>query len=356
MNCSLIECKNGAKCFMDDIEAICDCIPCFTGPRCEQNLTTLVPMYAVWSNNLPKKINWYFIVLQCFTIIMLLDNLLCIQTILSSQKIRITNLGIYLSVFSLARIVVGILLQIMILYNLNKSKQSKNYILFSLVFSFFYVSIWCSSCISIERMLIQLKYFNIQLYDKRWRSVITLFVLISFVFLTQFAIPGLIYLRREQQFNDALEILIRTFTMIHHIIPFFLHLIPSIVVLLNLVKHKREVGVLHSWCSLICQQVTKHRDFFLQPTVYICFTLPFMIFFLRGIYIDDDCTQMGHIFAQKHILIYTLGIFFVPILFTFPVLIWPNEIYMIEFHDSSILGLCYQKLKSKCHVYCCQKK
>ena len=81
-NCSVIKCQNGAECLMNEFEAVCDCIPCFGGDLCEKNLTRLIPIYVIWSNNLSKTVNWYFVVLECFIIIMLLDSFLCFQTVL----------------------------------------------------------------------------------------------------------------------------------------------------------------------------------------------------------------------------------------------------------------------------------
>jgi hypothetical protein len=124
--------------------------------------------------------------------------------------------------------------------------------------------------------------------------------------------------------------------------------------LVDLIKHQRKYGVTYGWCYLTWVQLTRHRDFFIQPAVYICCTLPFGVILLTGIYIDDDCTQINRIFVEKRILIYILGIFFVPVLFAFPVYIWPSKIYMTEFQTSSIVGKCYMKLKSKCYAWLCQ--
>src|SRR5579871_49060 len=139
-NCPLYVCQNQARCLTDGTKIVCDCGLCFTGPTCEQNITTLVPVYTVWSYNLPKTNDWYFILLQCFVIILLIDGFLCIQTILSSRKIFITNVGVYLTVLTITRIAVGIVLQTLITYNLHRLEQSTNFVLFSLFFSCLYVS------------------------------------------------------------------------------------------------------------------------------------------------------------------------------------------------------------------------
>ena len=203
-------------------------------------------------------------------------------------------------------------------------------------------------------MLIKKKLFDIQLYDRRRRSIIVLSILILFISLTQFIIPCTIYLHNSQQFSDSLEILIRFSILIHHFIPFVLHLYASIEVLIELIKHQRRFGITRHWIYLIWKQFTKHRDVFLQPTVYICCTAPFIMCFTTGVYIDDNCTKISRVFSIKHRLIFFLGIFFVPVLFTFPVVIWPNEIYMIEFQNSSLVGKVYLKIKT--HCCCCRNR
>ena len=352
INCSLVSCQNGGECLMIDTQAICDCIPCFTGPRCEQNVTTFVPLYAVWWYNLPRHVNSFFILLQCFVIIIMIDSLLCIQTILPGRRILITNLGVYLTASNIARVIVGILGQIIILRSLNPLAHTKNYVLLSLVFSFIYVSTWSSSCVSIERMLIQIRHFDTLLYESRRRSIIIMVLLIVFVLLTQFFIPLGIYLQQEEKFNDSLEILIRAVTLIHNILPFMLHFCASLIVLSALVRRQRELGVPHRCGYVVWQQLQKHRDFFLQPVMYICFTLPFLVIFLLGIYIDDDCTKVDRVYSRKQILVFIEGLAIIPMVFVFPVLILPNKIYMAEFQRSSILGQCYRKLKSRYHTCC----
>ena len=344
-SCLSNPCRYGGSCLTNDIEIICECLPCFTGSICEQNLTKLVPIYAILSYTMPTSKDIFFIVLQGFVITILIDNLLSIQTVLLSKKILITNIGIYLSILSFTRIIVGIIIQIIIVHHLKYINHTLNYILISITLSFFYISIWLSSFISIERLLIQMNYFNVHLYDSRRRSLIISTVVVLFVILTKLIIPGVMFFNEKGKFSDKLELFIRVFLIIHHIIPFILHLIASIVVLIHLIKHQRKFKVNHGIAYLFFKQIRKHRDFFVQPIIYICFTLPLMVIVLTGAHIDDDCVKIA--FVRMEVLLF-FYFFFAAIIFAFPVYIWSSKIYMEEFRNSSIIGKIYMTIKNKC--------
>lgn len=347
-SCLSYPCQHGGSCLTNGIEIICECLPCFTGLICEQNITKLIPIYAILSYTMPTSKDIFFILLQVFVITILIDNLLSIQTILLSKKILITNIGVYLSILSCARIIVGIIIQIIIVHHQQYINHTLNYILISITLSFFYISIWLSSLISIERLLIQMKYFNVHLYDSRRRSLIISTVVVLFVFITKLIIPGVIFFNKKGKFNDKLETFIRAFLIIHHIIPFTLHLIASIVVLIHLIKHQRKFKVNHRISDLFCKQIRKHRDFFVQSVIYICFTLPLIIIVLTGVHIDDDCTKITFVRIEVLLFFY---LFFTAIIFVFPVYICSSKVYLIEFRNSSLIGQFHMKIKNKCKKY-----
>ena len=180
--CSINVCKNNGQCFMNMStdtsypSMICSCGTCFTGQFCE---------LAKWSKNLWQSgisnsnsfKNEPFvetITLFITGLLSVLGTILSLQTFLSSRKIRTTNLGIYLILFSLTGLTISLIRTKFASINLfvKNVPISTNLIqcavvrlfLNSLVFCFY----WFCFFVALERGLIE--YGSVSLYDSRRRS------------------------------------------------------------------------------------------------------------------------------------------------------------------------------------------
>ena len=169
---------------------ICSCGTCFTGQFCE---------LAKWSKNLWQSgisnsnsfKNEPFvetITLFITGLLSVLGTILSLQTFLSSRKIRTTNLGIYLILFSLTGLTISLIRTTFASINLfvKNVPISTNLIqcavvrlfLNSLVFCLY----WFCFFVALERGLIE--YGSVSLYDSRRRSFFistAVYVLVSLV-------------------------------------------------------------------------------------------------------------------------------------------------------------------------------
>lgn len=121
--CAINICQNNGKCILlinHTTTSYCLCNKCFTGNQCEiQQYSKNLWIYGMSEEN-RKAYNPYneTIVLAVLGIISLINNLLSLQTFLFSKNIRITNLGIYLILYSLAGLIVSIIQSVFALMNL----------------------------------------------------------------------------------------------------------------------------------------------------------------------------------------------------------------------------------------------
>ncbi|CAF1530685.1 unnamed protein product, partial [Rotaria sordida] len=191
--CSINVCQNNGKCFLLDngttISPYCLCNRCFVGSRCE------IEQYSknLWIYGTSKENRKYYnpynetLILSLLGIVSFINNLLSLQTFLFSKKIRITNLGIYLILFSLTGLIVSIIQIVFAFMNLTfnfKELPELNHLIQCAFIRIFQNSLsfclyWFCLYIAIERVLIE--YSFVSLYDSRRRSFVSsrsLFILV----------------------------------------------------------------------------------------------------------------------------------------------------------------------------------
>ncbi len=367
MSCPINICQNNRQCFLSvnrtTTTSYCLCNQCFTGSQCEieqysKNLWT----YGISEKN-TKYCNSYnaTIILCILGIISIVSNLLSLQTFLFSKKIRITNLGIYLILFSLTGLIASIIrsvLAFMTLATYIKELPKLNNMLQCTCISMFenllfFCLYWFCLYIAIERLLIE--YSFVSLYDSRRRSFISsalLFILIPLIdlFLILFG-------RKDYSYNSddfCLLNLTATGYIFYSILYYINYLaaplsftIVCVVIFKHLIEHRLTLVNDESFRSSFILIASKHYDFFLPPIIFFLMTSPYFIF-------DKlmNCVRADSVSAVCALIITELlgdGALTLP----FFVYVYLSKIYLREFWQTSPFGrfLIYVK---KHFINCCK--
>ena len=210
--CSINICQNNGKCFLSvNFTATipyCLCNRCFTGNQCE------IERYSknLWMHGISKENKIYYnprneqIILGVISIISFVSNLLSLQTFLFSKKIRITNLGIYLILYSLTGLIISIIQNVFAFMGLIsnfKEVSELNHMIQcafirvlqnSLVFCLY----WLWLYIAAERILIEHSF--VSLYDSRRRSFI--FSILLFILLPLSNLLPILFGRKDYSYNS----------------------------------------------------------------------------------------------------------------------------------------------------------
>ncbi|CAF3984399.1 unnamed protein product [Rotaria sp. Silwood1] len=284
MPCSINICQNHGKYFLlanrTPLTPYCLCNKCFTGNECEvRRYSTNLWIYGISEEN-KKDYNPYneSIMLSILGIISFVSNLLSLQTFLFSKKIRITNLGVYLILYSLTGLIISIIQSVFAFMNLafNFKKVLKlNYLIQCafiriLLNSFNFCFDWLWLYIAVERVLIE--YSFVSLYDSRRCSLISSILLFTLLPLSN--LLSIIFGRKDYSYNSYDFCLLNftsigyTFYLIFEYISFIaspLSFISACVFIFkHLIEHRLILVNSESFRSSLILIASKHYDLFLH--------------------------------------------------------------------------------------------
>ncbi|CAF4908178.1 unnamed protein product [Rotaria sp. Silwood1] len=214
-------------------------------------------------------------------------NLLTIETVLQ-KTIRITSLGVYLIVFSFASLIGMIMLYFRIIVTLFFNEElDKNSLIHCRIITTIFSStlilcLWTGAFVSIERVLIQL--YGYSLYRSRKYAIL---ISVLLIFLTAAAnittfigwqtavhpiVPSM-RLCKFRQFSGHWKLVdeITNSMYIHYVIPLILHVLSTVCVLIDIIRHKIILTDAKrcEWSKIMCQQLKKHKSFFIPPIVIL---------------------------------------------------------------------------------------
>jgi hypothetical protein len=279
-------------------------------------------------------------------------NLLTIETVLH-KKIRITSFGVYLIVFSLSSLIGMILVYFIIIFTLFFNEElDKNSLIhcriiptiigFTLI-----LCLWIGAFVSIERVLIQC--FKYSLYRSRKYAVIIsvlLILLTAAANITTFIgwkssvhpiIPSMrLCAFRQFPANWKLIDAIVNSMYIHFVTPWILHILSIICVLIHIVRRKVIfTGAKRcDWSKIMCQQLKKHKDFFIPPIIIITCTLPHVLLInLSSFGIQRPCLKLNmNAYLRLHLALDFL--YYSPQTIGFFTYIYPSKVYMNQFRET----------------------
>ncbi|CAF2668431.1 unnamed protein product [Rotaria sp. Silwood2] len=350
--CSINVCQNNGKCYLlvnrSTTTHYCLCNRCFTGNQCEiERYSKNLWIYGISEEN-KKDYNPYneTIVLGILGIVSFISNLLSLQTFLFSEKIRITNLGIYLILYSLTSLIISIIQSVFAFMNLvfNFKKVSKlNYLiqcafirilLNSLSFCFY----WLWLYIAVERVLIE--YSFVSLYDSRRRSFISSILLFTLLPLSN--LLPIIFGRKDTSYNSYDFCLLNftstgyTFYLIFEYINYIASplsfIIACVFIFKHLINHRLNLVNDESFRSSLILVASKHYDFFLPPIVYSLMTSPYFIFDKLMNCLRADSIGVSRTKTVTQLLTYST------LTLTFFIYVYLSKLYLLEFWKTSPFG------------------
>ncbi|CAF1239045.1 unnamed protein product [Rotaria sordida] len=366
------QCLNGGQYFRYNNETSkwwsCKCLPCFKGSLCEIQYnyiqfswTSLISVDIQYSKTNNEKIilkSIYFIITTLIFLISIIQNVFCLITYFRKQ-IRITTCGIYLINYSLYSLLSITLREITIINTIIIDKY--NFFicpilpaLSSIIIS---LSLWTSSFIAAERMLIEC--FGYSLYRTRKYSFIFSIILLNLIFLTHITefkrrklkpdpiLPN-IYRCTSDDFEwseKPWKIIDRILTReyLHIGVPCLLHLISTIFILPHIVKHKIYINETENqFWQILLIQLKRHKDFLIPPILVMLCTLPRLL-------VELITSQYCLDFNMKFILrIYILFryIYYLPQTIPFFIYVYPSSVYTNQFRQTKIALYLFKKNKT----------
>ncbi|CAF0895045.1 unnamed protein product [Rotaria sordida] len=350
MLCVTNFCQNNGKCFINDTTTIsyCLCNRCFTGNQCE------IERYSknLWMYGISKENKIYYnprneqIILSTISIISFVSNLLSLQTFLFSKKIRITNLGIYLILFSLTGLINSIIQSVFaflnVAYGSKKASEFNRLIQCAfirlLVYSFNFCLYWFCLCIAVERILIE--YALVSLYDSRRRSLISSILLYILIPLSN--LLPILFGRKDYSYNSYDFCLLNftpvgyTFYSIFYYINYIAaplsFTIACIFIFKHLIEHRLNLVNDESFRSSLILILSKHYDFFLPPLVFCLLTSPYFIFDKFMNCLRADSITVSRIESVIQLLDNSA------LALAFLIYVYLSKIYLKEFWQTSPFG------------------
>ena len=279
-------------------------------------------------------------------------NSLAIETLLR-KTIRITSFGVYLIVFSFASLIGMIMLYFRIITTLffNEELEKNSLIhcrIITTVINFTLIlCLWISAFVSLERVLIQC--FHYSLYRSRRQAVINSMLLIlltaaanitTFIGWNSAVHPIIPKMRlcRFRQFPAHWKLVdeIVNSMYIHFVTPLILHVLSIVCVMANIVRRKIILTDAKrcDWIKIICQQLKKHREFFIPPILILTCTLPHVLLInLSTTHPQRSCLKSNmNVYLRLHIALDVL--YYSPQTIVFFTYIYPSNVYLNQFRET----------------------
>jgi hypothetical protein len=343
--------------------SLCVCYPCYYGTTCENEVFSRNLWIAGEPSEKPEMITATKVLLLIFTVIQIINCLLCLQTYFSSRKIRITNIGVYLIFNSLISLLISLeeLVTAILVWFIAQLPESywhiqclidQKFMLLSLT----YIWGWSVLFIGLERMLVECCDYS--LFASRKRSLIISTLIFIICPLT--TIPGIFTLKElpidklSPQANNLLipyscinytplgYTIFKVISSIHTYVTLVGYMVLCLIALIHLRRHRQRIAPQYTTRQNIRFVLHKHRDFFLPLIVDVVTAIPLIV-------INEmmTCSGASELDSLPYLLLVFGSIFgVIPTSFLFFFYIYPANVYMVAFWNNSIVGRCLIKLKN----------
>jgi hypothetical protein len=293
----------------------------------------------------------YTFVTVFFVFVAIVNNVICIETCLSSPKIRITNCGMYMLFYSIYSLIGMCFMAVTTITTLFFNDQLLSHSVLHCRFLpvcvniLFLGSLWTSSFLAVERMLIECFNFRYSLYRTRRYSIVSsVFLLLVLSLINVSRILGsqtvanpvdgnyhVCVFGNHPSFAWKMADQISHHAYLHYGVPLLLHLSSTILLLRHIAAHKIYVSCLTKshWPIICLQQVRSHKEFFIPPLLIILCTIPrFLVQELL-----EQCAQSSMKFYWKfHILLAMFN--YASQIVTCFIYIYPSRIYRRQYYDT----------------------
>ena len=345
-----------------NLPPVCICDSCYYGNTCEKEVFSR----NLWVTGQPVQkleiLTGFKFFIFFYGAVRLINYFLCLQTYLSSHKIRITNIGVHLIFNSIISVLYSLEELISSIFALLTAQLPEHYWRATCLVNQKFVSIslsyiwgWSVFFIAFERMLVEC--YRYSLFDSRKRSFIILTLITLICPLT--TLPGIFTLKNlptnelsplTNAFQTALGCvnytplgytIFKVILSLHGYGSLLSYILLYIIVFAHLVRHRRRIAPNHTTLQNIRVILHNHRDFFIPLLVPILCLTPMLI-----INETMTCFKASKL-KSLPILILIFGSVFglLPTSFSFFFYIYPANVYMIAFWNHSPVGRCLRKLK-----------
>ena len=341
-------CQNNGQCAVNisSNTTYCQCDKCHYGVLCEKDVWRGGEFDIVYSDYIAS------IVELCFTI---LNNALVFELFIRCPRIRSTNCGVYLFVYSIISLLGYILLVtgVALKYYPNQLTKDLNQNGAFLCFTgeigsntLFYICIWLSSLIALERGLIVR--FGSKMNATRWRSIIAIIVI--FIIAAAFITPMIVYKCEWDKEPDiqTLRSFFQGFSILSGIV---IYIVATVLILIGFAQRIRSYGMENGPCIKTFLKLLKsHLFVFVPPITFGVCQIPFNI--------DVSTKNPAHSFYTCGI---SLGGFIMKVIIaqltnmpyglTWLLFVYPSRVYMTEFYLKTWSGQYLAAIIIYCRPY-----
>ena len=321
------QCVHG-RCTLNQLAntTYCHCDPCYEGILCD------VRSYTQHEFNRGLA---YFIVCTLGLCFSLLNNGLCLELFITCKKIRLSNCGVYLIIYSILSIVGSILgfldgtLKYFpnVLYDYDRYPANRCIIAKVGHTVLVYLCLCFSAWVAVERSLVL--WFEVKTNHTRRRSF---FISIgTFVVAIGCAIPFLLY-KCDLEKVPSLKVLRGFYLWFFFVVAVTLYCVTSLILLINFSRRIRLYGIENS--SLIRtfgKYLRTHLFIFVPPITFIALQIPYtVVFSFKKAYQSYyPCGISLAEFIAKFLLAISPK---VPVVFTWLLFVYPSKVLMTQFY------------------------
>jgi hypothetical protein len=334
-----LKCLNNGECVVNvsSNSTYCQCDSCYDGTLCA------APILQGFDTG-----RLFFIIYIVQLCLSILNNGLVLELFICCRRIRYTNCGIYLMIYSILSLLSSILSTVheaVKVYRIPLSLNYDQYVVFRCYvdkIGYNTLAVWCimlSSCIGIERGLIVC--FGSKMNASRWRSGTAIIILFGIGVGTD--TPLLLY-KCDWNNMPTLQIARNFFSWFYLIAAIVLYVLTTLLVLISFARRIRRYGMEDgSYIKTFLKLLYTHLFIFTPPIAYGVSQIPYTISYKMnyGNKFYFQCGISTGEYILKVLAIVSTG---VPIVVTWLLFVYPSRVYMTEFYLNTRSGQCLAKI------------
>lgn len=341
---------NSSKCLHNGIcvvnkslnSTFCQCDTCYEGISCEIFVRKQTQYDTAYI---------YLILLIAGLCLSVLNNGVCLELFIRCKRIRQTNIGIYLIIYSILSIMANILLvtDAAITYYPNQLVNDSNT---HRVFRCFvatvgynmlvYLCLWFSSFVAFEHSLVIC--FSGRMNLTRWRSFVL--VIVTVVVAISTATPLVIYKCDWATFPKVKTA--RGFiTWFYITAAIVIYVLAYIIILISFTRHIRDHGMEKKlFIKTFLELLRRHLFIFLPPIAYTLSYIPYTIVIntKNNMFPKRSYFQCGISLAEYIVKVILEMLTGLPFVLTWLIFVYPSKIYLREFYTNTYSGYFLAKI------------
>jgi hypothetical protein len=311
----------------------CQCDPCHEGIFCETEVWEQTQFDTTYVHLI------IYIIELCLSI---LNNILSLELFIRCKRIRRTNDGIYLIIYSILSLLSSILLvadgavEYYSTQLINSGTQYKALDCYLGKIGYntlVYLCIWFSSCVALEHGLVI--YGDRKIKTNRCRFWVTIIVI--FAVAVGSATPFLIFKCNWDNMPN-LQTARAFFIWFYFSVGVTIYVLATLLVLIGFTGHIRRYGMENNSCiQTFVKLLYMHLFIFIPPIAYVVSYIPYTIV-ENTVTSDHSYFQCGISTGEYVIKVLIEALQGVPFVITWLLFIFPSKVYLAEFYLSTWSG------------------